>query len=76
MNNYNCLKQKFREIPVGTYFTYIGDNGEHHYYFKTIAVEASYDSDTAIVNSVVIQGLRAGQLEGFDDDIRVYAGII
>lgn len=70
-------KIRFKELPVGTYFTRVTDRGTHNYYFKTEEVVTySNGNDEVWVNAVMIQGSRTGSLEGFPDDTQVYAGII
>ena len=69
-------KVSFKDIPIGTYFTYITDRGTHNYYFKTEEVETQDSKGVYGINAVHIQGQRAGELGGFDDDTQVYVGIV
>lgn len=78
MNNYNCLKAKFKDIPIGSWFTNIIKGSKyHHYYMKTDSGYKVYENGhTEPINCVVMEGPRTGDLEGFDDDCEVYVGKI
>ena len=68
-------KIKFADIPVGTYFTYVGTSKKFHY-FKIEEIEVWEGGYVDTANAVIIKGLMPGTLTTFDDDEEVYAGII
>lgn len=68
-------KIKFADIPVGTYFTYVGTSKKVHY-FKIEEIEIWEDGYVDNANAVIIKGLMPGTLTTFDDNDEVYAGII
>lgn len=74
--DYIMEKVRFKDIPVGTYFTRVTDRGTHNYYFKTEEVATQDSKGIHGINAVRVQGQRTGELDGFDEDIYVYVGII
>lgn len=78
MNNYNCLKVKFKDILIGDWFTNIIEGSKyHHYYMKTDSGYKVYgDGYIEPINCVVMEGPRTGDLEGFDGNYEVYVGKI
>lgn len=82
MNNYNCLKVKFKDVPVGTWFTLIMKNGTHFHYLKTETAPLNYgENQIDKINAVIISGEdRYGSCAGiykfFNDNDQVYAGKI
>jgi hypothetical protein len=68
-------KIKFADIPVGTYFTYVGTTKKVHC-FKIEEIEVWEDGYVDTANAVIIKGLRPGTLTAFGDDEEVYAGTI
>ena len=71
MNNYNCLKVKFEDIEVGTWFTYKGDH-----FFKITEIGEWDDGRCYPMNAVHMDGAWAGMLATFKDDDQVYEGNI
>ena len=76
MNNYRCLKTKFKDIPIGTWFTYVNDKCKS-YYFKIEGVITYHIGHSKnFTNAVIMEGPKAGILAVFDDDDEVYWGKI